>query len=33
MVEDYDRLLPKTLIYGSTDSKVVEIGNMKDAEI
>jgi len=32
MVEDYDRLLPKTLIYGSADSKVVEIGNTKEAD-
>ena len=31
MVEDYDQLLSKELIYG-TDTKVVEIGNTKNAD-
>ena len=31
MVEDYDKLLSKELIYGNKDSKVIEIGNTKEA--
>ena len=32
MVEDYDKLLSKDLIYGSKQPKVVEIGNTKEAD-
>lgn len=32
MVEDYDKLFSKELIYGNKDSKVIEIGNTKEAD-
>jgi superfamily II DNA/RNA helicase len=32
MVEDYDKLLSKELIYGNKNAKVVEIGNNKEAD-
>ncbi len=32
MVEEYDNLLSKELIYGNKDSKVIEIGNTKEAD-
>lgn len=32
MVEDYDRLLSKELIYGSDKKPLIEIGNTKEAD-
>lgn len=32
MVEDYDKLFSKELIYGNKDAKVIEIGNTKEAD-
>jgi ATP-dependent RNA helicase DDX49/DBP8 len=32
MVEDYDSMLSKELIYGNKNAKVVEIGNTKEAD-